>query len=819
MEGIATLSVLRYRRPAREWTEALPIGNGYQGAMLFGGVEVERLQINEGTAWSGSVEGEQLPPTVTAEQARAAIEAARVALLGDDPEAADAAVRRLQHRHCQTFLPFVDVSVKVSPAGAPNWKGEIGSYARILDLGTATHETRWQRDGFEVWQSSFASHPDRVLVHRLWTGRPVDVVVTLSSPLRVLGTPEPAGLVDARAAMIAVLLQLPSDVAPAHDDADEPISWDDTPGAALRGAACLAMSHDGRVVPVIPPASRRGTTSVTLMNVTSLDMIIGTATTFDRMGSPARGDEHDALARATAQVRAALTRGVSVVRDRQLTDHRDLFERVSWDLRAEGRSEDSTGERLLTANAHPGGPLKADPQLAVLLFDYGRYLLISSSRRGGTPANLQGIWNESMRAAWSSSYTTNINLQMNYWPAEVTNLPETVPPLIELVEALSRNGRETADRLYGASGWVAHHNTDVWAYTQPVGQGKHHPKWAFWPFAGPWLVRHLHDHLAFGARAYPDPEEFARRIVWPITASATEFLLDWLVEEPDGTLGTAPSTSPENEFLVPTGGTAAVARSSALDLSLTAELLQSLLDLAERTGRSDDRLADRARVALTRLPGLREGRNGGIAEWLDDLVAVDPRHRHQSHLYQLFPGSGLREDLREAASRTLDLRGDDSTGWSLTWRLALRARLRQPDAISRLLALLFRDMETDRGPWSGGLYPNLFAAHPPFQIDANLGYVAAIAECFVQSHDGRITLLPAVPTEFSTGQMQGLVARPGVQVDLEWKHSRGGPALLSARLRALHERARGEHTVVYQGRQQSVYLDQEFTELRVDLFS
>ncbi|MEY9907290.1 alpha-L-fucosidase 2 [Catenulispora sp. MAP12-49] len=812
------MSVLRYHRPARQWTEALPIGNGYQGAMLFGGVEAERLQINEGTAWSGSIASENLPPVVTAGQARTAIAAARAALRDGDPLAADAAVQRLQHRHCQAYLPFVDVTVQLLPAGATGWHGEPDSYERLLDLATATHRTRWRRDGIEVRQSSFASHPDRVLVHRLWTSSPVDVVVTLSSPLKVLGTRTPAGdfANDTPTAMIATLLQLPSDVVPAHEDADEPVFWDGSPGAALRGACSVAARHDGIATPVV--ADGQDAISMTLRNVTTVDIVIATATTFDGIARASRGDEHDALTRTTKQVSSALNRGVMAVRNRQLADHRELFGRVSWDLSAGDHVGGPTDERLIAANTHTEGPLRADPHLAVLLFDYGRYLLISSSRQGGTPANLQGIWNESMRAPWSSNYTTNINLQMNYWPADVTNLPETVPPLFDLIEALSRNGRETAERLYGASGWVAHHNSDIWAYTQPVGYGRHDPKWAFWPFAGPWLVQHLHQHLDFGARSQPDPKEFARQIVWPITASAAEFLLDWLIEEPDGTLGTAPSTSPENTFLLPDGHTAAITRSSASDLSLTAELFQRLLGLADTLGNPDEHLVNRVRSAQAKVPALRVGRNGDVAEWLDDLTAADPHHRHQSHLYQLFPGNDLTDELSEAASRTLDLRGDDSTGWSLAWRLALRARLRQPEAVSRLLAMLFRDMETDRGPWSGGLYPNLFAAHPPFQIDANLGYVAAIAECFVQSHDGRISVLPAVPAEFGAGTMRGLVARPGVQVDVEWKQGEGGPALVSARLRALHQAACGEYVIAYRNRLLTVNVDEAGTEVEGDLF-
>ncbi|WP_052433352.1 glycoside hydrolase family 95 protein [Streptacidiphilus carbonis] len=799
------MHVLRYDRPAREWTEALPIGNGFQGAMLFGGTAAERLQINDGTAWSGSPASEHLAPVVRAGDARAALAEARVALAAGRPAEAETQVRRLQHRYSQAFLPFADLELRITPAGASRWHRAAENYERCLDLDSALHRVRFTRDGITVRQDAFASSPDRVVVHRLRTDAPMDITVTLTSPLRTLSWFGPGG-VDAASASpleLGLLLQLPSDVAPPHENTADPISWDPTPGASLRGAVTLGLRHDGAA----PAPQQLSSATLILHAVTECDIVIGTATTFAGIGRAPEGDAHTASSHASAAVRGAFARGLDDVRRRQVADHQALYRRVRWQTTSEEADANAEVQpldaRLTAANGTGSHPLAHDHRLAPLLFHYGRYLLISCSRRGGTAANLQGIWNQELRPPWNSNYTTNINLQMNYWGADVANLPETLPPLVDLITALSRTGRETARRLYGARGWVAHHNTDIWAYSQPVGFGHADPRWAFWPLAGPWLVRHLQEHLSFGARSASSPEAFARDVIWPITRSAVEFSLDWLIELDDGTVGTAPSTSPENTYLAP-GGAAdgeaiAVSRSSALDVSLARELFGSLIQLADEHGYEDEVTA-RARKTIERIPGPSLGRDGTIREWLDDPVSEDPRHRHQSHLYPLYPGAGgLSPELLGGAARSLDLRGDESTGWSLVWRIALRARLGQQDAVERLLALLFRDMATVRGEWSGGLYPNLFAAHPPFQIDANLGYPAAIAECFVQSHDGRISLLPAVPEQFAAGTMKGLVARPGVQVDVRW-----GPAvpgerreLVSVRLSPLTSASRGTHRVVY----------------------
>jgi alpha-L-fucosidase 2 len=764
---------LRYERPAQTWLEALPIGNGLLGAMLFGGTVTERIQINDGTAWSGSVLSEQVQP-VTAGQAREALAEARAALDRDDYAAADRAVRRLQHRHAQAYLPFADLHVRLSADGLP------AEYERRLDLATATHETRYVAGGALIRQSAFASYPDRVLVYRVSAERPVDVVLSLSTPLRPLETSRCGD------DTLALAIQLPSDV-PAEGG---PVEWDPAPGASLRGAIVVAVRHNGGS---LPPGQRR------LTGVTRAELFIATATTFDGIARPPRGDEHTALATATETAEAAARLGAQRLVSRHLTDYRALFDRVRWDIPDTGAAGKPTDSRLLAANAHPDGPLAADPALAPLLFDYGRYLLICSSRPGGTPANLQGIWNDQLRPPWNCEYTTNINLEMNYWPADVANLPECFTPFTGLIEGLSRTGAQTASRLYDAPGWVAHHNADIWGYSQPVGGGQHNPKWAFWPFAGVWLVLQMLDHVAFGARSGDDTDSYVAETAWPLARSAAEFVLSWLVPA-DGGLGTAPSTSPENEFFTAAGAVAAVARSSSMDLSLSRALLQAVSSL----GPQDDPVVARARAALPLIPEPRNGQGGLVREWWHDPVATEPHHRHQSHLWAVYPGTeALPEPLAQAATRSLDARGDESTGWSLAWRVALRARLRQPAAVSRLLALVFRDMTTSRGEHAGGLYPNLLAAHPPFQIDGNFGYVAAVAECLLHSHAGRINLLPAVPPEFGAGTITGLVARPGIEVDLCWT---GAGSLISARLRPLTPGAGKCQVVSYRDRTTTIDL-------------
>lgn len=760
---------IRLGRPARAWTDALPIGNGYSGAMLYAGVGEEHLQINEGSAWSGSPNSELVEPRLSAVDAANAVRAAREAIKAERFDLADAALRRLQHRHSQTFLPFVDLFITLETPTSSS------GYERVLDLATATHDSSFTLGQDRVTKRTYASHPDRVIVHEVHaeSGTLPALTYSMTTPLHVQS-------VSSEECSIRLLVELPSDVAPSHDEADRPIRYTSKPGHSLQGAAVLHLVHDGQ-------ATVLGT-SLRVERATEVVAVISTETTFAGIACPPVGSAAEVATRVAHRVARAAS-DLGAVRDRHLADVTKLLGRVQLEL---GHHHTEPTDALVrAARTSECGVVAANPDLLGLLFDYGRYLLVSCSREGGVPANLQGIWNNALQPPWSSNYTVNINLQMNYWLAETTALPECLPPLFELIEGLSRTGKRTARELYAAPGWVAHHNTDIWAYTLPVGGGAHDPKWAFWPFAGVWLVRHLWDRVAFGA-----DHEFAAARAWPAIRGATEFLLAWLQEQPDGTLGTCPSTSPENQFETPDGQVWSAAESSASDLEMTADLFRIATSIGTVLGGQDD-LLNRVAAAQRRLAQPSVGAEGTVQEWRQPFILPEPNHRHLSSLYRIHPADGpLDADFAAAARSTLDHRGDEGTGWSLAWKMLMRARLHQPDAVARLLELFFRDASVSSGQCTGGMYLNLFSAHPPFQIDGNLGLVAAIAECLVQSHAGRIELLPSVPPTLGPGSIAGIMARPGVSVTVRWSINDDGEAVLEhATLTPQSARAFGPHVV------------------------
>ncbi|NEE01543.1 glycoside hydrolase family 95 protein [Phytoactinopolyspora halotolerans] len=767
------------RRPAQLWTEALPLGNGSLGAMVFGRPGRELIQINHETAWSGSVASNTREPRPSSATAARALTDARRALRSGDYATAEKRLTVLQHRFAQTYLPLADLLLDVQLPHLDGHERATG-IRRELDLRSATHTLTYRRGDVTVRIRSFVSRPDQVLVIRVDCDPvcPVQVRAELTTQLRTIAASPAPGHAELRTAM-------PSDICRRPDTRDHAIEYSDHAGEALRGAVAVRALEPGLDGPTGPGGIRgaQDGDAIAVSGSGSVVLALAASTTFAGIAEPPAGTDDDAARRARTILDGVASSQVDEVWRRHEADHRRLYDRVEMDLTesvpdAESVPDTTAGDppydRLLEAAAHPGGVLERAPDLVSLLFHYGRYLLITSSYGARLPATLQGIWNADLLPPWSSKYTTNINLEMNYWGAETADLAECSEPLFDLIEALSRTGRQVARDLYQARGWVVHHNTDAWGYAQPEGLGLHPPRWSFWPMAGPWLLRHMVERLEFGA----DTDVLKRR-VWPLLRSAAEFYLDW-VQEVNGEIATLPSTSPENDFLAD-GGRFSAGISSTMDLSLIAELFSSLDRLARRVGASTDPVVEAARRIADRIPGPSVGAGGLIKEWAADPPQALPGHRHLSHLYFAFPGrTPVDPHLRSAISASLDDRGDDSTGWSLVWKLALRARLEQPGKVEDLLELMFRPADGAEAGERGGLYPNFFAAHPPFQIDGNLGFVGALAEVLLHSHGDAIVLLPALPPALHTGSVRGLVARPGIHVDLSWAAGR----LRWARLRA-----------------------------------
>lgn len=797
----AAAHTLWFDAPAQEFTQALPLGNGKLGAMCYGGTRQSRIQLNDATAWSGSP-GSEAANGAGRGDGPDLVARAREALAAGEHAAAEAELAKLATAHTQSYLPFAELLLELDFGEQPD-PGTGGDpahpnpghpdpalhYRRSLDLRSAVHGHSYTVAGRTINGQAYISAAHQVLVLELQVaGGPLPKVsASLVSPLRVVETTLGPGT-------LGLDLQLPTDVAPLHANPPTGVQYDQPGRESLRGAVVAHWQHDGTEL--------HDDGSLAAAGVSRLRLVVSTGTNFAGPGQAPAPDRAAASQRATACVRAASALSSDELLNAHIAGHRELYDRAELDLGEPAGDPALPLDRRLRESP-------ADPALAALLFNYGRYLLIGSSRPGTLPGNLQGIWNAEMQPPWSSNYTININAQMNYWAAEGANLAECHEPLFDLLDALAVAGRSTARTMYGLDGWVAHHNTDAWAFTSPVAGDA---AWSFWPMGGAWLATHLWEHVRHGGGS-----DFAAERAWPVIKGAAEFCLGWLVPQPDGTLGTSPSTSPENHFRTAAGVIAAASHSSTADIAIIGRLFRAALELAP----DGDPLVVRLRDAVRRLPGIPLAPDGTVQERAEPFGQPEPDHRHVSHLYFAYPGeTELDPPLAAAVSRTLDARGDDSTGWSLAWKLALRARLGDADAVERLLVLMFRTAGGQHGPHAGGLYPNMFAAHPPFQIDGNFGFVAGVIECLVQSHAGRIELLPAVPRVWPAGAARGLVVRPGLELDLAWATEAGTPVLVSARLRARAAHTAGEVGVGWEGRSAVVRVSETaWTELSPADFS